>query len=46
MKTWQSVLLAAGAMIIFVFVVVGAVLAVIYFQHAGRVERIRDRRHW
>ena len=44
METWKSVLLAVGAMVAFAVVVIGAVLAVMYFQDGSLSERLRHLR--
>ena len=45
MDTWQSVLIAIGAMATFVVLVVAGVLAIMYFQRGSVADRLRDLRH-
>ena len=45
METWQSVLLVVVAMTTFAVVVIGGVLAVVYFQHGSLAGRRRHLRH-
>lgn len=44
METWQSVLLAVGAMMAFALVVIGALLAAMYFRHGDIGAIFRSRR--
>lgn len=44
METWQSVLVAIGAMVAFVLVVTGALLAAMYFRHGDIGAIFRSRR--